>query len=207
MKHLTLLFCLIILGAGCTNADRPAAATGTTDTPVNSDLLTILPGERVGLITAQSTSADISRTYGEGNVQPAEIYIAEGESQQGLTLFPDSPKEIEVVLKPDGHPQFIRISRDDSPWKTETGVTVGTTLNELEQINGKAFSFYGFEWDFGGLVTDWKQGRLNSNLVIALLPRRYDALTDQMMGEVQLSSDDPAMEALDIRVGSMVVTF
>jgi hypothetical protein len=169
--------------------------------------LVIRPGESVGPITASMDAEKIKEVYGEKNVREEEIYIAEGESQSGLTIFPGTPREIEVVLNADGSPQFVRISREQTPWRTPDGVQVGTSLEDLQRINGKAFTFNGFQWDYGGLVTDWKGGQLDSSLIIALTPGDYDALPDDMLGEVVLSSDDPRMRDLDLRVGSMVVTF
>ena len=45
-------------------------------------------------------------------------------------------------------------------WKTKEGITYGTTVQQLEEYNGKPFTFWGFEWDYGGLSSSWEGGRL-----------------------------------------------
>lgn len=188
-----------------------ALATGCRDRAIRTDHIPgkgiIRPGERVGAITASSSAEDIRETYGASEVVEQQIYIAEGESMLGLILYPGSAAELEIAMDSSGHPDFIRISKDMSPWRTEEGVTVGTRLDELERINGAPFSFNGFEWDYGGLVTDWGGGKLPPGLIIALTPVNYEALPDDMLGEVRISSDDTRLQSLDIRVGSLVVTF
>lgn len=36
----------------------------------------------------------------------------------------------------------------------------GTSLKELQRLNGKPFRLFGFSWDYGGLVESWQKGRL-----------------------------------------------
>jgi hypothetical protein len=197
------LLCCLLAGAvfACGNGNDAAGGM------LPDEELVVIPGKRVGRITPEMTAAEIEQHYGAENVQKEKIYIAEGETQDGLTLFPGSPQEIEIALNDDGSPQFIRIDQDDSPWKTLSGVSVGTPLDDLREINGGTFVFNGFEWDYGGLVTDWKGGLLSEGLIIALTPGNYEALREDMIGETNLSADDPRLSELGLRVGSMVIVF
>ena len=170
----------------------------------------IVPGQRVGAITAASTEADIKELYGEDNVEYRSVHIGEGESQPGIAVFPNTPDELEIVwdiAAATGNPEFIRISNENTAWRTVQGVTVGTSLKELEKINGKPFQLYGFGWDYGGLVSDWKSGKLNSHLIIALEPADWEEVGPEVSGDIILSSDDPKVRKLNARVASMVVTF
>jgi len=56
-------------------------------------------------------------------------------------------------------------------------------------------------------VTSWNDGNIGSNLIIALVPQNFDKLSEDLLGEVQLTSDDPRVRALQAKVGSIVVTF
>ena len=171
---------------------------------------TIVPGERVGHIIATSTEADIKALYGEEQVEYRSVYIGEGESQPGIAVFPNSPNELEIVWDiagATGNPEFIRISQDSADWHTVQGVAVGTSLEELQQINGRPFQLYGFGWDYGGLVNDWKGGKLNSHLIIALQPEDWEQVGTKVSGDRTFYSDDPQILALRARVASIVVTF
>ena len=171
---------------------------------------TIVPGERVGGIIATSTEADIKALYGEEQVEYRSVYIGEGESQPGIAVFPGTPNELEIVwdiAAATGNPEFIRISKENTDWRTVQGVTVGTSLEELERINGRPFSLYGFGWDYSGLANDWKGGQLNSYLIIALEPADWEKAGPEVSGDRTFSSDDPKVRALGAKVASMVVTF
>lgn len=171
---------------------------------------TIEPGKRVGGINATSTEADIKVLYGEDQVEFRSVYIGEGESQPGIAVFPNTPNELEIVwdiAAATGTPEFIRVSQEGGDWHTVQGVKVGLTLEGLEQINGRPFSIFGFGWDYGGLVTDWQGGKLDSHLIIALVPAKPEAVGPKVSGDRAFSSDDPNIRAVEPRVGSMVITF
>lgn len=172
--------------------------------------LKIIPGVRVGMITAATTEAELERLYGAENLKIERIPVAEGEEQEGVVLFPGTNKEIEIIWQmatSEGKPAFVRITQDSTAWKTEAGITIGSSLEELEKVNGKPFTLYGFEWDYGGLVTSWNKGNFDQYFVVALVPQDFNALKENVLGEVQLSSDEPSVRALKAKVGSIVVTF
>lgn len=131
------------------------------------DKFVMVPGVRVGDITATTTFADLVRIYGKANVTSEEISGNEGDSYPGAKVFPKDPqKTLEIIWKDPDHkrnPELVRIAGETtSVWKTDTGITLGTTLKEVEKINGKPFKISGFEWDLGGLVVDWNGGKLTA---------------------------------------------
>ncbi|MCB0593689.1 MAG: hypothetical protein H6557_12840 [Lewinellaceae bacterium] len=212
-----LLMAAVALAAGACNSNNPRsggeATAITEEAPSHSSPetdFTIVPGQRVGSITATSTEADIKALYGEEQVEYRSVYIGEGESQPGIAVFPGTPNELEIVwdiAAATGNPEFIRISKENTDWRTVQGVTVGTSLEELERINGRPFSLYGFGWDYSGLANDWKGGQLNSYLIIALEPADWEKAGPEVSGDRTFSSDDPKVRALGAKVASMVVTF
>lgn len=202
-----LFFIFLLWQVGCTSDSKPPASQSANKSHRD---FTIVPGERVGMITGNTTEAELQDTYGVENLDIQSIPIAEGNTQEGVVLFPDTRNEMEIIWESaasEGKPAFVRIGKDSTEWKTEDGVTVGTSLEKLEEINGKPFTFYGFEWDYGGLVTDWNGGNLTNDLVIALVPQDFSKLTKDMLGEVKLSSDDPKVRDIKAKVASMVITF
>lgn len=178
-------------------------ATSTVD-------YTIEIGKRVGGITGTSTLEDIINIYGEASVKEMEIHIGEGEMAKGVKIFPYSERELELVWDAQAipsKPDFIRITQKNTPWKTLEGVTIGMNLETLHKVNVSHFLFNGFEWDYGGYVTSWRGGKIDPNLLVTLQPQNYEAMKPQFMGEVELSSDNPEIKALDLQVRTMVFTF
>ncbi|MFN7115351.1 MAG: hypothetical protein ACK4TA_01045 [Saprospiraceae bacterium] len=202
-----LSFALILLLLGCASDAKKNTANNAV--AGQKDFM-IVPGERVGLITSATTEAVLQELYGTQDIDIQSISIAEGDTQEGVVLYPGTRNELEIIWESaasEGTPAFVRIGKDSTEWHTPEGITIGTTLEKLEDLNGKPFTFYGFEWDYGGLITDWNDGKLSEYLIIALVPQNFAKLTDDLLGEVQLSSDDPRVRALQAKVGSIVVTF
>ncbi len=209
MRNSSLIALLLLLASCSSDGKKNTSAAPASPARQLADFL-ILPGERIGAVTEQSTEAQLRMTYGEEQVKIASIDIGEGEAQEGLLLFPGTPNELEILLDiaaATGHPHFVRISKDSTAWRTPQGITIGSTLQQLERANGKPFQLYGFEWDLAGLVADWDGGHFSSNFVVALTPDRPQALRPAHLGDQLFSSDDPILDSLSLRVGSIVVTF
>ncbi|HUP57670.1 MAG TPA: hypothetical protein VM598_09480 [Bdellovibrionota bacterium] len=179
----------------------------------------IVPGERVGKILPSSTEAELRSAYGKENVEPVDVHLGEGEIEKGTVLFAKDPKKrIKIVWndsKKKAHP--VRIQLDDGPsaWKTAEGVSVGTTLKELEKINGKAFVLTGFAWDYSGTVIHWNEGKLHpwselSGRIILRLSPSDDARKDEetygsVLGDRDIPSSHAAMQKLNPKVYQLIV--
>ena len=129
-----------------------------------------------------------------------ELDGAEGETFPGWVLYPDDAKRrIEVFLEETGtHPASLRINAENSPWRRADGVRIGLTSAELQAMNGKPFEFLGFDWDYGGAITDWHEGKLAAAnggggpvqlCPPASVPEHYPS------GDALFPSDDPGMVA------------
>lgn len=115
-----------------------------------------------GLIRAGMTLDDLRRTFGAANVERTEVDGAEGESTAVIVLFGADPRRrAEVFVGEDATVQRIdtvRVRANHSRWHFEDGVRPGMTLAELVRRNGAPVTFNGFDWDYGGIVTDWNGG-------------------------------------------------
>ena len=76
------------------------------------------------------------------------------------------------------------------------------TSGELAALNGGPFGFMGFDWDYGGAVTDWRDGRLAPDGAsagpVTLCPGTAadgEPLEDYPLGDQEFSSDDPRLAA------------
>ena len=108
--------------------------------------------------------SDLVKAFGSKNVVDQEIDGVEGQKIKASVLYPDDPKaRLEIVWsdeKARRRPTLIRAT-DQSAWATTNGIRIGTALAEIEQMNGKPFKLSGFDWDYGGRVTDWQGGTLS----------------------------------------------
>ncbi|MEL6924323.1 MAG: hypothetical protein AAFO94_09765, partial [Bacteroidota bacterium] len=185
--------------------------TQTGDLTVKDNAsFTIVAGKRVGQITATTTEAELIQLYGESQVQRREIGMGEGETAPGTVVFPGTDNELIVEWENEKTYETIssiRIDGEQAQWTTEEGIRIGTTLDELRQINGKEFQFYGFEWDYAGTTNEWEGGRINKNLTVILTPNQPEAAFPDLLGDQLFPSDHPKAEAADLTVSSMTVKF
>lgn len=180
---------------------------------VDHDSLVIIPGQKVGrLPISRCTVADVLEIYGS-NARLDTIYLGEGIYDQGVVIFPDDPQKRAEIYWDNSidslRPTFLRINGDDrlqSLWHTRDGITIGTTIEDVETINGKPFKIWGFEWDFGGMVNSWEGGRLPETLGLTFAPTVED-VPEYLLGQVELQSNQPALRAIKPVVVSMIISF
>ncbi|MBX7174157.1 MAG: hypothetical protein K1X72_24505 [Pyrinomonadaceae bacterium] len=182
---------------------------------------TIVPGVKFGEITSRTSEADLKKIYGSKNVKRDEIGLGEGETMPGTVVFPnDEKKRFSIVWKNEktrNSPDFIQFFGEKSPWKINNGVGIGTTLKELEKLNGKPFELAGFQWDYSGTVYSWKSGKLaklfgnDGNKVSLMLNPDYEKAPakdlDAMVGDGGFSSSHKSMQRLNPRVSYIIIKF
>ncbi|MEJ2244849.1 MAG: hypothetical protein P8Y80_02000 [Acidobacteriota bacterium] len=127
-----------------------------SDESVSPDWICI-PGVKVGPITSTTSESDLMEIFGKANVLREEIHIDEGYFEIGTSVFKGTPNEMSIFWKQQevSDPKFPRrviIQSAGTNWKTEDGLTIGTTIEELLKINGDHFTFAGFGWDYEGVV-------------------------------------------------------
>lgn len=84
-----------------------------------------------------------------------------GYESQGFTLFfLQTERRIQVEIDQEGRVRKMVIHGARSVWHTPEGITLGSTLGDLEAANGKPFRFQRFQGERGGVVLDWQGGRL-----------------------------------------------
>jgi hypothetical protein len=183
----------------------------------------IVPGKQAGAITARTSEADLRKIYGSQNVRSGEVVLGEGETVPGTIIYPNDPlKRLEIAwknTKAKKSPDFVQFWGEKSLWKIAPGIGLGTSLKNLEQINGKGFVLFGFEWDYAGTVVSWSGGRLarrfgkNGELVtLRLNPQTFDnkALEKDLLavaGDAEFSSKNKSMQKINPRIYSVIVKF
>lgn len=123
-----------------------------------------IPGERVGYINFKTSEKDLIKFFGKQNVSTDKEILTEGGVQKNVTYcFKGLPDELIIRWLNDNLKNAISVSiiNKSSHWKLPENINIGTTLNELNDINQAEFLFSGFEWDYGGQVQSWGTGNLN----------------------------------------------
>ena len=192
----------------------------------NSDPWLILADGKQGSINVHTRRQDLVQAYGAKNVVDGDIGIGEGEVESGTVLFPHDPERSIEILWNDtenkADPSSLTIRGDKSRWKAHD-VSLGTTLKQLERLNGKSFHMSGYGWDYSGTVLSWDKGTLAHDLgefdpqgaepgrVILRLECGAVRLTQdeelQVAGDHDFSSDHPVLQKLNPCVSEMVWVF
>jgi len=172
----------------------------------------VLASSDKGPINGHTTREELVRAYGKANVVDRDVDIGEGEIQPGTVIFPNDPKRSIEILWRDPvkktQPSSAQIQGDASLWKASHGISLGTSLKQLEQFNGKPFQMAGFGWDYSGTVMSWENGSLATELdgehgrVIVRLDCRPGGNVsqdeqNQVMGDGDFSSHHPVMQKLN----------
>jgi hypothetical protein len=173
-------------------------------------------------VRATDTEATLRARYGADNIAPERIHLGEGETVPGTVLFPsDSSRRLTVTWADTiarTRPTRATVGSRRSRWVVIPGVSIGTSLSELERLNGKPFKLFGFSWDYAGTVSSWEGGRLDSlwrggpeNNVRVWLRLSPDSAgyasshSREVAGDRVFSSSLPAMRALNPRVYALFI--
>jgi len=184
--------------------DSPPADTTVVDPP-NEAAYLIIPGEGFGEIKPGMTTTELKAILGEEKVKDQEFYLGEGYFEPGLILYPDSPLELAIHLQNDSV-HLVRLTKDSSVWQTVEGITIGSSLQDVVAANGSKFDLMGFEWDYGGTVTDWKGGQFADKDFLLRFALSYGneslphAEVQAIMGDQVISSDHPVLLKYDVKV-------
>jgi hypothetical protein len=158
------------------------------------------------------TAASLQERYGD-QARLETLYGPEGTEFAGLVLWPEDPaRRLEVVFAEEGQRTVSSIGLGQgSTWRL-SGLALGDALVRANAANGKPFKLWGFGWDYGGYVSDLAGGNLaelpGGCRVSARLGLREDAeVPDALMGDKELSSDDPRLEAAAVTIVELLLVF
>jgi hypothetical protein len=148
------------------------------------------------------------------------IHMGEAQFAPGTVVYPDDPvRRIELVWADSARlrPWRIQIAGDSTLWSIDPGITLGTSLSELERLNERPLTLTGFGWDYGGTVMGWDQGALEQALlggdgrvILRLAVDSADVGSDAARaasGDGVFSSSHTAMQRLDPYVRQIIVEY
>jgi len=166
-------------------------------------LLRVVPGRRIGPVTRTSTLAKLQRALGKASAVAGTLDVGEGILTPGVTLFPADSLRRAWVYWSDTigftKPTTVLIRSRGTRWRLPGGLTIGTPLARLMELNGSPFRFNGFGWDYGGRAGSWDGGRLDRilgpgmTLGVTLAPTCQESMPaghyEALVGDQEISSE------------------
>ncbi|MDH5805049.1 MAG: hypothetical protein OEZ54_07680 [Gemmatimonadota bacterium] len=197
---------------------------GVGSAQMEQDNRLVVPGVGMGPVTADVSHDQLVKILGEDQVTDAEIYLAEGFCTSGTVVFPNTPDLVEIIWTDSNRTAVASIvhrgvEAEETAWRTAEGIGIGTTLTELEELNGAPFTFGGLGWDYGGGLSahNFSPGGLTQALegLSFLVSETYgtesdwhrDPRSNEIYGDRTVRSDHPIARQAGIRITQMLMTF
>jgi hypothetical protein len=181
----------------------------------------VVPGVRFGPVSAASTLTQLQQKLGAANAKADSLDVGEGIVEPGVVLFPQDSTRRAYLYWLDTlgftRPSAVVLRDRGSRWRLPQGIHIGTTLAELERINGRPFTFSGFGWDYGGRASGWSDGALahlmgpGMSFGVTLYPTCQEAMApsayESILGDKELQSTDPVVQSACIVVDEIWMGF
>lgn len=162
------------------------------------------PADRFVIENLTSHSLDeLKRLYADANIKEDVGMFDEGTEERPYTiLFPDTRDELHITWDNAEKTRIhdIRFT-EGGKWKSNTGIKVGTTYEELNRLNEKEISFYGFGWDYSGAVV-WNDGKFeDSNLFVFLEARQ---IPEKFYADHIIEATPEEIALMDLKVNTIM---
>ncbi len=128
----------------------------------------------------------------------------EGTEERAYTVIsPNTPDELHITWKDKNRTQIEDIRMDSNgKWISKTAIKIGSTYDELTEMNQKPISFYGFGWDYSG-ATLWNDGKLEkSNVHVFLAPEKEPK--NKFYGDKIVTATPEEIKELDLKVKAIL---
>lgn len=197
---------------------EPQASSSVRTATDTAWLLGVQPADDA--VHAGDSEESLVARYGSVNVKREPVDEGEGMLVPGTVVFPDdAERRLEIQWRDTvayRQPRFV--SAIGNSWIVHPGVGLGTSLRQLEQMNGGPFELSGFGGHTPGTVTDWRSGRLAT--FGATGETGYDTVTLRLQpptpyppgadaerygSENLFLSSDPGIQLLNPRVVAIVI--
>lgn len=160
----------------------------------------------VGLITLGTHPKDLDSLYPGSSTKTKVLYSYEGIDVMGTELCFVTPTDNLDILWYDKvqTPARISITNRKASWKLENGITMLSTLEEIEAANGKPFIMYGYEIDkyLEGTVKSWEGGNLEGLELQFTAPKN----TQYLIGD-RIMSTNPKLLQQDLKLSKITIPF
>ncbi|RMG30895.1 MAG: SH3 domain-containing protein [Bacteroidetes bacterium] len=172
---------------------------------------TIVPGKSAGNIRLNTSEAELIKLYGSPNVTRGNVQVSQSQTKDCTILFPNTQDEMRITWKDDSRSKVeaVYLTKPNAHWHLNTGVKVGMSLLDLTKANKSPLSFYGFNWEYSGTVSSWRNGVLRKYdkfFYVVLVPvGASKADLAQFQGNKVFSSNTKGVDKLNLHVGKIVI--
>lgn len=191
-------------------ADEPSTASPETVSQLTDTI--VVPGDRVGPVTSDTSRVDLVDMFSEAVLTDTEVAVGEGFTESGTVVADGSEQTFAVIWVDDLQAEPATVKDFGPVWRTPEGIGIGTSFAELQAILGP-FELYGFGWDYGGtLVLEGSNlSDYYGSLILRVQPSDPDLFQQEagafqaLQGDKLISSEDPNLPDLDLVVDEMIV--
>ncbi len=148
---------------------------------------------------------ELQLAFGKMNIKSEPYTDGEG-IEDGIiyTLFRNSNNEVRIRYVDDSCVAIFENTK--SKWKLPHGLRVGMSLSDLVKLNSKPIKFYGFEWDYSGVIVGWDKGKLSDeNLNITLSAKNDSENYMDFTGDEIFSSNAAGVNELGLYVSNISI--
>jgi hypothetical protein len=133
----------------------------------------IVQGERVGLVTKDSTETTLKKLFPADQVKRVWADVGEGEYSCNTKIFPNSDKALTITWANSAAENeekcmsiptlshAVSVQPVTAYWHTKEGIGVGSSLAELEKANNAPITFMACECCGDGGVITLNRGKLS----------------------------------------------
>lgn len=191
---------------GLDSSPQPKATEETMD-------FLMIPGQRVGPLKLNTSEEALLRLYGPGNVARSTVRTTGDKTEACTVLMAGTNNELRITWKDETRARIkaIYLDKPNSRWLSQQGLKVGMELFDLTKANKSPISFYGFNWEYSGTVSSYRNGVLGKSekyFYAVLTPRNSQqaaGLLRNFQGDQVFSSNKEGIEQLDLVVSRLVI--
>lgn len=205
-----------------TVADNESGGSGSTQRVANpnpSGSIKILndwvfvPGKRVGTISRQTTEEKLVMLFGPDKIKRGKVKVPGNKEEACTFVFQGEPDEIAITWKDDTRTKIraVYINNVGGKWHSQEGIKVGMPLADLAKVNETPITFSGFDWEYGGTISNWRKGNIEKFTKYFYVVLNYNEAKSskeylsQMKGDKYIHSNGEAARHVDIQVKRIVV--
>ena len=147
---------------------------------------------------------DLKKIYPEANIAEGKGVFEEGTVERDYTvLYPDTKDEILITWQDRNQNKVYQIFHEgEGKWKSQKGIAIGTSYEDLVALNKGPIKVYGFGWDYSGAV-DWNKGAMEkTNIRVFLAPE--NAPPKSFYGDKVIEADIADIRNLKLRVRAIL---
>ncbi len=158
---------------------------------------TILSKEDLTMKFGESDLTDETKFFAEGTVKVETTTLVNSKFGHTITFGWNEDNSKTAWISAD----YTTLSKAGfQEIKTNSGLSTGMTLSELQKWNGAEFKFSGFGWDYGGGIFQEEGSKItNSPITIDLGLLDYAGF-DFALGDIELVSSDAKLKDAKIVV-------